>query len=79
MDDLAVTDTGMMGHYLTLDLPCNNKQQAVHPLPNPDAKWGNHQINAHRTPVSPRPAASSTTGTSFFRDHEGPSVYWYIM
>ena len=33
MDDLAVTDTGMMGHYLTLDLPCNNKQQAIHPLP----------------------------------------------
>ena len=33
VDDLAVVDTGTAGHYLTLDLPCNNKQQAVHPLP----------------------------------------------
>ena len=33
MDDLAAVDTGMTGHYLTLDLQCNNKQQAVHPLP----------------------------------------------
>ena len=33
MDDLSVADTVMMGHYLTLDSPCNNKQQAVHPLP----------------------------------------------
>ena len=32
LDDLAVADTGKMGHYLTLDLPCNNKQLAVHPL-----------------------------------------------
>ena len=32
MDDLAVADTGIMGHYLTLELPCKNKQQAVHPL-----------------------------------------------
>ena len=30
MDDLAVADTGNTGHYLTLDLPCNNKQQAFH-------------------------------------------------
>ena len=33
MDNLAVADTSMTGHYLTLDLPCDNKQQAVHPLP----------------------------------------------
>ena len=33
MDNLAVADTGTTGHYLTLDLSCNNKQQAVHPLP----------------------------------------------
>ena len=32
MDDLAVADTGIMGYYLTLDSPCNNKQQAFHPL-----------------------------------------------
>ena len=31
--NLAVSDTGTMGHYLTLDSPCNNKQQAVHPPP----------------------------------------------
>ena len=33
MDDLAVADMGTTGHYLTLNLPCNNKQQAGHPLP----------------------------------------------
>ena len=33
MDDLAVADTGTTGHYLPLDSPCSNKQQAVHPLP----------------------------------------------
>ena len=33
MDDLAVAYTGTTGHYLTLDLPCINKQKAVHPLP----------------------------------------------
>ena len=32
MDDLAVADTGKTGHYLTLDLPCNNKQQAIYLL-----------------------------------------------
>ena len=30
---LAVADMGKTGRYLTLDLPCNNKQQGVHPLP----------------------------------------------
>ena len=29
----AVAETGTTGHYLTLDSLCNNKQQAVHPLP----------------------------------------------
>ena len=33
VNELAVTDMGTMGNYLNLDLPCNNKQQAVHPLP----------------------------------------------
>ena len=33
MDDLAVADMGTTGHYLTLDLPCINKQKAAHPLP----------------------------------------------
>ena len=33
MDDLAVADTRTTVHYLTLDLPCNNKQQAIHRLP----------------------------------------------
>ena len=33
MDNLAVADTGTKGHYLTLDSPCDNKQQAFHPLP----------------------------------------------
>ena len=33
MDDPAVADTGTTGHYLNLDSPCSNKQQAVHPLP----------------------------------------------
>ena len=33
MDELAVSDTEMMGHYLTLDVPCDNKQLAISPLP----------------------------------------------
>ena len=33
MDNLAVADTGTTGNCLTLDSPCDNKQQAVHPLP----------------------------------------------
>ena len=33
IDNLAVADTGTAGHYLTLDLTCNNKQQAVHMIP----------------------------------------------
>ena len=33
VNELAVTDMGTTGNYLNLDLPCNNKQQAVHPLP----------------------------------------------
>ena len=33
MDDLEVADTGTTGHYLTLDLPCSNKQNAVHLIP----------------------------------------------
>ena len=33
MDNLSVADTGKTGRYLTLDLPCNNKQQYVRPLP----------------------------------------------
>ena len=33
VDDLAVSDTGTTVHYLTLDLPCDNKKQAIHPLP----------------------------------------------
>ena len=33
VDDLAVADTGTTGHYLTLDSPCDNKQQDVNTLP----------------------------------------------
>ena len=33
VDDLAVADTGTTGHYLTLNLPYDNKQQDVIPLP----------------------------------------------
>ena len=33
MDDLALADTGTTGHYMTLDLPFDNKQQAVNTLP----------------------------------------------
>ena len=33
VDNLEVADTGTTGHYLTLDSPCDNKQQAVHLLP----------------------------------------------
>ena len=32
VDDLEVADTGKTGKYLTLYLPCNNKQLAVNPL-----------------------------------------------
>ena len=30
MEDLAVANTGMTGHYLTINSPCINKQKAVH-------------------------------------------------
>ena len=33
MDDLAVADTVTTGHNLTLELPCNIKQQSFHKLP----------------------------------------------
>ena len=33
MDNLAMVDTGKTVHYLTLNSPCDNKQQASHPLP----------------------------------------------
>ena len=33
MDNLDVADTETMGRYLTLESSCDNKQQAVHPLP----------------------------------------------
>ena len=32
VDDLAVADTRTTGNYLNLDSPCDNIQQAVHPL-----------------------------------------------
>ena len=41
MDELAVAETEMTGHYLTIDLACNNKQQDVHPLPQ---KYLNEEI-----------------------------------
>ena len=28
-----MAEMGIPVHYMTLDLPCNNKQHAVHPLP----------------------------------------------
>ena len=33
MDNLEVADMGTTGHYLIIDSPYDNKQQAVHPLP----------------------------------------------
>ena len=33
MDEIAVAYTGTTGHYMTLDLSCDNKQLAVNPLP----------------------------------------------
>ena len=33
VDNLSVAYTGTTGHYLTLDSPCDNKQQAVHLIP----------------------------------------------
>ena len=33
VDELSVADTGTTGHYMTLDSTCDNKQQAIHPLP----------------------------------------------
>ena len=31
--DIEVAHTGTAGHYLTLNLPCSNKQKSIHPLP----------------------------------------------
>ena len=47
--------------------------------PHPNTKKVSHKIYAHRTPGPPRPAASSTTGTSFSMSHEGPTVHWDIV
>ena len=33
VDELAVADTGTAGHYLTLDLPCDNKKLGIILLP----------------------------------------------
>ena len=33
MDNLSVADTRTTGYYLTLEFPCDNKNQAVHTLP----------------------------------------------
>ena len=33
MDELVVEETGTTRHYLTLNLPCNNKQLAINRLP----------------------------------------------
>ena len=33
VDDLEVADKGTIGNYTTPDSPCDNKQQAVNPLP----------------------------------------------
>ena len=33
VDKIAVADTGVAVHYLTLDSPCDNKKIAVIPLP----------------------------------------------
>ena len=33
MDNLSVAEMGTAGNYLTLDSPCDNKQQTVHTLP----------------------------------------------
>ena len=33
MDNLSVAETGTTGSYLTLYSPCDNNQQAVHPIP----------------------------------------------
>ena len=79
MDDLAVADTVTTGHYLTLDTPRSNNKKGFPSAPHPDAKWGSHKIYAHSTPVSPRPAASSTTSTYFPRAHEYPAVHWDIV
>ena len=32
MEYLAVADTGLTRHYLTLNLPYTNKREAIHPL-----------------------------------------------
>ena len=68
MDNLAVADMGMTGHYLTLDLTCKNKTTGCLSDPHPNTKRGNHHVNAHSTPVLPRPADSSKKSTSFYRN-----------
>ena len=32
VDELAVSDMGTTGHYLTLDSPCGNKQLTINPI-----------------------------------------------
>ena len=41
VDDLAVANTGTTGKYLTLESPCDNKQQVVNAL-----RWMNLELSA---------------------------------
>ena len=62
VDDLAVANTGTTGKYLTLESPCDNKQQVVNALPiqmpNGDIITSTHTslISQQNLPIQAREA-----------------------
>ena len=79
MDDLAVVDTGTTGHYLTLNPPCDNKQQAVHPLP---IQIPNGEIitSTHTALISHQDLMiQALRANIFFMAQQGPADYWNIV
>ena len=78
VDQLALADMGTMGHYLNLDLPCENKNWlSVRP---PSAfQTGNNQFNTHGPTLKTRPTNCSTEITSLSRSQQGLVVHWDIL
>ena len=46
VDEISVADTGMTGHYLTLEFPCE-KKTGNQSAPHLHFKQGNNQVNTH--------------------------------
>ena len=78
MDELAVAGTGTAGHYLTLDLPCNNKKLAIIPLP---IRMPNREIitSTHTSLLSKSTHQLNNGKHIFSRYQQSLAVNWYIF